>query len=201
MPGFKLPKLEYLDISNNKLEKINEGWTGHPNLRTLKAVDNKFKSLSQFKACPKLETVYMAQNSVTVIGGWAEMPALKRLHLRRNKVEKVDEECPPLEALEYLNIRANKLPNWEHLDRLFKNPMLLDINVLNNPVETQTSSFNMLVAEALTKQPRLIRFCKHKITEQNRLDAFHFGQYQWTKREEERARKAAEEAEKAAKEE
>lgn len=59
------------------------------------------------------------------------------------------------------------MPNWENLDRLFKNPLLLDINVLNNPVETQTSSFNMLVAEAVSKQPKLIRFCKHKVTEQN----------------------------------
>lgn len=29
MPAFKLPKLEYLDISNNNLEKINDGWQGH----------------------------------------------------------------------------------------------------------------------------------------------------------------------------
>jgi Leucine-rich repeat (LRR) protein len=70
LPPFKLPKLEYLDISGNKLEKINEGWTGHPNVRVFKTVDNKFKSLSQFKAMPKLETLYMAQNVVTVLGGW-----------------------------------------------------------------------------------------------------------------------------------
>jgi len=25
-PAFKCPKLEYLDISYNKLEKINDGW-------------------------------------------------------------------------------------------------------------------------------------------------------------------------------
>lgn len=25
-PGFKLPKLEYLDIGFNKLEKVNDGW-------------------------------------------------------------------------------------------------------------------------------------------------------------------------------
>ena len=26
LAAFKLPKLEYLDISHNKLEKVNEGW-------------------------------------------------------------------------------------------------------------------------------------------------------------------------------
>lgn len=55
MPAFKLPKLEYLDISYNKLEKVNDGWNGHANIRIFKTIDNKFKSLSQFKAMPKLE--------------------------------------------------------------------------------------------------------------------------------------------------
>ena len=41
----KCPKLETLDIGYNKLEKVSEGWTGHPNLKVLKTVDNKFKSL------------------------------------------------------------------------------------------------------------------------------------------------------------
>lgn len=89
MPAFKVPKLEYLDISYNKLEKINDGWTGHANIRIFKTIDNKFKSLSQFKAMPALKELYMANNSVTVLGGWEGMPALKKLHLRRNKIEKV----------------------------------------------------------------------------------------------------------------
>ena len=32
LAAIKCPKLQYLDISFNNLEKINEGWTGHPNL-------------------------------------------------------------------------------------------------------------------------------------------------------------------------
>jgi Leucine-rich repeat (LRR) protein len=43
--GFKSPKLEVLDIGYNKLEKVNDSWGGHPNLRVLKTVDNKFKTL------------------------------------------------------------------------------------------------------------------------------------------------------------
>lgn len=63
------------------------------------------------------------------------MPALKLLHLRRNKIEKIDEELPALEALEKINLRANKIPNLEAVERLYKNEKLVDINVLNNPVE------------------------------------------------------------------
>lgn len=61
-PAFKCPKLEYLNVSGNKLEKINEGWTGHDKMKIIVAVDNKFKTLAPFKAMPKLEELYMAQN-------------------------------------------------------------------------------------------------------------------------------------------
>lgn len=63
------------------------------------------------------------------------MPALKFLHLRRNKIDKIDEEIPALEFLERINLRANKITNLESVERLYKNVLLLDINVLNNPVE------------------------------------------------------------------
>jgi hypothetical protein len=40
----------------------------------------------------------MANNAVTVLGGWEGMPTLKKLHLRRNKIDKVqEEELAPLE--------------------------------------------------------------------------------------------------------
>ena len=43
--GFKSPKLEILDIGYNKLETVNDSWGGHPSVRVLKTVDNKFKTL------------------------------------------------------------------------------------------------------------------------------------------------------------
>lgn len=46
MPAIKLPKLEYLDISNNVLEKVNDGWQGHANIKVFKTTQNKFKSLA-----------------------------------------------------------------------------------------------------------------------------------------------------------
>ena len=61
-PAFKCPKLEYLNISGNKLEKVNEAWTGHERLKIVFAADNKFKSLAPFKSMPKLEELYMASN-------------------------------------------------------------------------------------------------------------------------------------------
>ena len=64
-PAFKCPKLDYLNISGNKLEKVNEGWAGHSTLRIIVSVDNKFKNLANFKAMPKLEELYLANNQIT----------------------------------------------------------------------------------------------------------------------------------------
>ena len=64
LSGIKCPKLEYFDIGFNKLEKVSETWTGHPTVRVLKSVDNKFKSAQVFKDMPKLEELYMEANVV-----------------------------------------------------------------------------------------------------------------------------------------
>lgn len=195
LPAIKCAKLEYLDISYNKIEKVNDAWTGHANIRILKSVDNKFKSLAPFKSMPKLEELYLANNAITALTGWEALPELKRLHLRRNKIEKIEEEMPPLDKLESLNLRANKLGAMEHIERLFAFPSLRDINVINNPVEQTATSFNMLLAEVLIKRPKLARFCKHDVTEANQLEAVYLAQFKWQKAE---AKRKADEAAAAA---
>ena len=64
-PSFKCPKLDYLNISGNKLEKVSDTWAGHPTLRIISCADNKFKNLANFKAMPKLEELYLANNLIT----------------------------------------------------------------------------------------------------------------------------------------
>lgn len=90
--AIKCSKLEYLDISYNKLEKVSEGYTGHPNIKVLKTIDNKFKNLAPFKEMPKLEELYMAANVVSSITGYEAMPKLRKLHLRKNRIEKFEDE-------------------------------------------------------------------------------------------------------------
>lgn len=119
LSAIKVPKLEYLDISFNRLEKINESWTGHPNIKILKTIDNKFKNLAPFKDMPKLEELFLSTNVVASISGWESLPGLKKLNLRKNKIEKIEEELPSLEGLLYLNLRGNKISNMEQVARLF----------------------------------------------------------------------------------
>jgi len=170
MPALKLPKLEYLDISYNKLEKVNEGWLGHEKLRIIKSVDNKFKNLAPFKSMPKLEELYMAQNMITTLSGWESLPSLKKLHLRKNKIDKIPEEdLPDLPALEYINLRRNEITKLDVLVRLFQFKALVDINVLNNPIDVNSSSKDVLFAQVLHKNPAIKRFNKMAVTEKNLL--------------------------------
>ena len=167
-PAFKCPKLDYLNISGNKLEKVNEGWAGHQTLRILSAADNKFKSLATFKNCPRLEELYLAQNQINTLSGWeGTLPALKRLHLRRNKIVQIDEELQELPELVYLNLRHNAIDSMEQAVRVFQFPKLTDLNMINNPVDLACSSFNLLMAEFLIKRPSLVRFSKVYVKENN----------------------------------
>ena len=99
IPALKCPKLEYLDMGQNKMEKINEGWSGHPNLRILILFDNKYKNFAAIKNLPRLEELYMGSNALTSFGGYEGLPSLKRMHLRRNKIVSVEEELPELPSL------------------------------------------------------------------------------------------------------
>lgn len=109
---------------------------------------------------PKLEELYLGSNQITVLGGYEGIPAVKILHLRRNKIEKLEDEVPPLESLVKINLRSNCIKNFEILEKLLKNEKLVDLNILNNPLETNTSSFNVLMSEVLAKNTRIQRFCK-----------------------------------------
>jgi Leucine-rich repeat (LRR) protein len=183
-PAIKLPKLEYLDISGNKIEKVNEGWSGHANIKILKSVDNKFKTFAPFKNMPKLEELYVATNAFTSLAGWEGLDSLKRLHARNNKIDKVEEELVVnLPALEYLNLRKNKIPSIDIVIRLFQFPNLKDINLIKNPVEQQSTSFNVLMADVLMSNTRLDRFCQIKVEEKHKLEAVMLKQYRWEQSE------------------
>jgi Leucine-rich repeat (LRR) protein len=119
---------------------------------------------------PKLEELYMAQNLITTITGWENLPALRKLHLRKNKIDKVpEEEMPDLPALEYINLRRNNIEKLEVIEKLFQFKLLTDINVLNNPIDQNASSKDLLFAQVLHKNPGIKRFNKQLTTEKNLL--------------------------------
>ena len=61
--------------------------------------------------------------------------------------------------------------------------------MMKNPVETNSTHFSLLIAEVVAKNTKIQRFCKVKITEQNKLEAVHLAKYRWDKAEAERIAK------------
>ena len=111
---------------------------------------------------------------IAQLTGWeGTLPSLRRLHLRRNKIANFDEEIAELPELEYLNLRHNAIESMEQAVRVFQFPKLTDLNIINNPIDSSCTSFNLLMAEFLTKRTTLVRFCKVYVTERHQLEAVH----------------------------
>lgn len=182
------PKLEYLNISNNNIDK-SETWAGHPNIKILIATQNKFKNLSVIKDMPALEKAYLAENPINQFNGYENVPNLKVLHLRKTKVNKIEEEIPEMPAIEKINLRQTSVSNLENLKNLFQLASLKDLNILETPLEQNATSFNMLLAEILQFYHGLARFCKVEVTEQHKYEGLFLTEYRWRKSEEERLRK------------
>lgn len=85
------------------------------------------------------------------------------MHLRKTKIDKIEEELPELPALEYLNLRECRLAKMDEVKNLFQFSSIRDLNILDNPVESNASSFNMLIAEIIILNKDLTQFCKVKI--------------------------------------
>jgi Leucine-rich repeat (LRR) protein len=123
------------------------------------------------------------------------VPALKKLHLRHNRIEKIEEEgLPELPALEWLSLRTNKVAEMNDISMLLKTyPTITDLNILDSAVELEYSSMNVLIGSILEKHPTMKRFCKVTITDKHRLEAVYLAQYKHKKETERKAKEAAEE--------
>ena len=154
--------------------------------------------MKPFKNMPRLKELYLANNVIGSLVGCEGLTSLKKLHLRHNKIEKIEEEGLEelFPALEYLNLRTNKVAEMADVFRLIKFPALIDLNLINCPIELNFSSMNILICQVLSNQPnpKIKRFCKVEITDVNRLEAVYYADFEWQKAEEKRK---AEEAEKA----
>ena len=151
---------------------------------------------------PKLEELYASNNNIGSLVGLDGCPALKKLHLRHNKIEKIEEEgLPDLGALEYLNLRTNKIADLDNLFRLFAAfPSVKSMNFLNCPVELNYSSMNVFLGDCLARKPDIVSFCKVQVQDKNRNEAVFVAKYKFQKAELKRVEAEEEEKRKAAQE-
>jgi Leucine-rich repeat (LRR) protein len=191
LPAIKCPKLEYIDLSDNKIDK-HETWVGHPTLRVIKFNENKLKSLAAFANLPSLEYLDVANNNIGVFGGFSGLEKLQTIILENNKIDKIEEEIPELPSIQEINLNSTKITNIENLRFIFKYDSLRSLSISDTPLENNASSFNFLLSELMIIFPKLKSYCNVEITDQHRFEAVYLSKYRWEKKEEERIRKEEE---------
>lgn len=121
-PVFSLKELEYLNVSNNKIEKIKV--TNRVKLSKLKVIhlnNNEISTFYTLTKYPNLEELYLSNNELTRVTNLANIRTLKTIDLHGNKIESIK---PLLNLLKETNINISDA-KWE------KNT----INIKDNPLE------------------------------------------------------------------
>lgn len=80
----------------------------------------------------KLTELYVCENELTDLRGLENLPALKKLSVRNNKLKGFMNPFPYLPCLEHLNIRENQFASLKEFSKLDSH--VKSINLLANPV-------------------------------------------------------------------
>ena len=178
--GLNCPKLQYLNVSTNKLDKY-EGWTGHPTLKELYVGDSKMKTMA-LGEMPELEVFSAPRTGINSFSGYEGFNNVITIDLESTKIDKIEEEAPEMTRLKTLNLSLTKIANLDNLKHCFKFETLRELNVLETPLERNASSFNLLLAEILILFPALENYCETEITDQHRYEGVYVAKYRWEKK-------------------
>lgn len=88
-----LPTLDFLDLSENEIETIENGALDLPMLRVLRLEKNRLKTLSDvvFDHLPKLSYIVLEENELEHIGqSLYALPSADHINLGRNRIQDID---------------------------------------------------------------------------------------------------------------
>lgn len=121
-PVFSLKKLEFLNVSNNNIEKIIvKNSQKLPNLKIIHLNNNKLTTFNTLTKFPNLEELYLSNNKLNTVTNLKSILSLKTIDLHRNNIKSIKPLLNLLEKTE-INITATK---WK------KNT----INIKENPLK------------------------------------------------------------------
>ncbi|KPJ11896.1 Insulin-like growth factor-binding protein complex acid labile subunit [Papilio machaon] len=132
-----LPRLKFLDMSDNLLEEIPRGaFRGHPSLERLHLNSNSIKFIEgeAFVAMPALRELHLSKNSLGDLneGPFWNLPSLKGLDLSHNYFQRLQPKLLyNLPSLRRINISNNKLTVIDPLV-FIETPLLEYVNVSSN---------------------------------------------------------------------
>lgn len=121
-PVFSLKQLEYLNISNNSIEKITvTNRIKLPKLKIIHLNNNKLNTFYTLTKFPNLEELYLSNNELNRVNNLANVESLKTIDLHRNKIKSIH---PIIDLLKNTQINISNT-KWK------KNT----INIQDNPLE------------------------------------------------------------------
>jgi len=94
-----------------------------PSLRVLDLHGNQLSSTTGLQL-PSLQQLYLASNQLVGLEGLGALRQLTTLHLRENKLSSLSGLPPSMEALQYLNLRANAIAELSEVNQLQSLPFL-----------------------------------------------------------------------------
>ncbi|XP_045469596.1 leucine-rich repeat-containing protein 23-like [Harmonia axyridis] len=185
------PYLETLDLSNNLIYEARFQSENLKELKQLELVGNQLVELAgQFPT--SLEKIYLAQNRIhkIVASDLSKLVNLKVLHLRENKLHKLDGFTEDLKNLTYLNLRRNTVKQLKQLMKLRCLPKLETLILIDNPVmnkkeavgeeeeelEGEEDKKDYVRISILAMLPNLKRINKEVVRLEERDEAFFIGE-------------------------
>ncbi|KAI9140723.1 hypothetical protein BKA69DRAFT_1029249 [Paraphysoderma sedebokerense] len=156
--------LKWVNLNKNKLQELF--FLEAPELAHIEARENQLTSTASINA-PQLKALYLAKNDITGIQGLHHLEKLERLHLRDNKVEKLDGFGERMKNLTYLNLRNNKITDFKELNKLKCISSLRELALQDNPISGQ-DDYRLQV---IFRIPQLLKLDKELITPEEREEA------------------------------
>ncbi|KAK9887197.1 hypothetical protein WA026_021039 [Henosepilachna vigintioctopunctata] len=129
------PYLETLDLSHNNIYEVH---LDSDKLKELKQLELKGNQLTELAGDfpVSVEKLYVAENRIQkiIVSDLSKLVNLKILHIRENKLHKLDGFSDNLRNLTYLNVRRNKIKQLRQFRKLACLPNLDTLIIIDNPV-------------------------------------------------------------------
>jgi len=173
------PRLRYLNLNQNMLIEVKAIPEMVKNITVLELRGNNLTNdgLAGLAAlASSLEVLYLAQNDLTSFKGVEPLTAIRRLHVRGNRINSFNGLHQGHINLEYLNIRENEISALEDLQELaVLSNKFTSLNMISNPLtggtEDEPDPQDGYRLEVLVNCPQLNRLDKIDVDAEEREEA------------------------------
>uniref|UniRef100_UPI00404767BA leucine-rich repeat domain-containing protein n=1 Tax=Flavobacterium sp. TaxID=239 RepID=UPI00404767BA len=152
---FSLKELEYLNVSNNNIERITiTNRVKLPKLKVIYLNNNKLNTFYTLTKFPNLEELYLSNNELTRVTNLENILTLKTIDLHGNKITSIK---PLLNILEKTEINITNTKWGKHTINIQDNPLKEpNYETINTGKEAVIRYFESVWGKVVNKEIKLI---------------------------------------------